>query len=422
MKALSVSEIIYTIKNQLEEEFPNIAVEGEVSNLSGSSAGHYYFTLSDKNASLSCALFKMDALRNPFIRKCRDGDKILVSGPISVYAKRGTFQLIAKRVTPAGKGDLKEQFEALKLKLTSEGLFDIATKKEIPKLPKKIGVITALGGAALQDFLNIIKRRSNWYDVCIIPAVVQGDSCPRSVMAAIDKAEKKGDIDVLVITRGGGSIEDLWGFNDEALVRKAFACEIPIISAIGHQVDFSLLDFVSDLRCETPSSAAEILTTEQVKLEERLKQNAKMLRSILIEFNRDIERQIEKYNPLNMLPLLNRRLNIQRERLELVNPTRKSDPVGIYEQFQNIDTYIARLREFIKENTVDKKNQLLRNKAVLDSLNPTKVLGRGYTMIEQVSGKVLTSYKEFDKIDAKEDLKISFHDGVGLVKKVESKK
>lgn len=422
MKALSVSEIIFTIKNQLEEEFPTITVEGEVSNLSGSSAGHYYFTLSDKNASLSCALFKMDALRNPFIRKCKNGDQVLITGPISVYAKRGTFQLITKRITPAGKGDLKEQFEALKRQLTSEGLFELELKKEIPKLPKKIAIITALGGAALQDFLNIIKRRSSWFDICIIPAVVQGDNCPRSVISAIDKAENKGDIDVLVIARGGGSLEDLWGFNDERVVRRAFECKIPIISAIGHQVDFSLLDFVSDLRCETPSSAAEILTTEQVKLEERLNQNAKMLRSLAIEFNSEIERKIEKYNPLNMLPLLNRKINAQRQRLEDVNPTRKSDPVGVYENYQNIDSYIARLKEIIKDRTLDKKNQLLRNKAVLDSLSPSRVLKRGYAMVEQSTGKVLTSYKEFDKIDTNEHLKISFHDGVGKVKKVESKK
>lgn len=422
MKALSVSELIFTIKNQLEEDFPTITVEGEVTNLSGSSAGHYYFTLSDKNASLSCALFKMDALRNPFIKKCRDGDKILVTGPISVYAKRGTFQLIAKRVTPVGKGDLKEQFEILKRKLTNEGLFDLELKKEIPKLPKKIGIITALGGAALQDFLNIIKRRSSWYDICIIAAVVQGDNCPRSVISAIDKAEKREDIDVLVITRGGGSLEDLWGFNDESLVRRAHQCKIPIISAIGHQVDFSLLDFVSDLRCETPSSAAEILTTEQVKLEERLKQNAKMLRSLAIEFNRDIERKIEKYNPLNMLPLLTKKLNLYGQKLESLNPSRKSDPVGIYEQYQIIDTHLGRLKEFIKDDTLERKNQLHRSRAVLDSLNPTGVLKRGYTMIEHDSGKVLTSYKEFDKIETNEYLKISFHDGTGKVKKAESKK
>lgn len=418
MKTLSVSEIINAIKSQLEGEFQAITVEGEVSNLSGSAAGHYYFTLSDKSASISCALFKMDALRNPIIRKCKNGDKIIVSGPISVYSRRGTFQLIAKRISPVGQGDLKAQFEELKRKLTSEGLFDLDIKKPIPPLPKRIAVITALGGAALQDFLNIIRRRSSWYDISIIPAVVQGDKCPSSVISAINTAERKGDFDVIVITRGGGSLEDLWGFNSEALVRKAFECRIPIVSAVGHQVDFSLLDFVSDLRCETPSSAAEILTTEQVRLSERLRQNAKHLRSLAIEFKGEIERKTEKFNPINMIPMLLNSIKDQRERLENVNLSKKVDPVGVYGHFQSLDNSLERIKERSLFYTLDKEHRLLRAKAVLDSLNPKGVLKRGYTMLEEDSGKMLTSYAEFVKIDETKSLKITFSDGSGKVKKI----
>lgn len=418
MKILSVSEIVNAIKIQLEGEFQTITVEGEVSNLSGSAAGHYYFTLSDKSASISCALFKMDALRNPFIRKCSNGDKVIVSGPISVYTRRGTFQLVAKRINPVGQGDLKTQFEELKRKLTIEGLFDLDIKKPIPPLPKRIAVITALGGAALQDFLNIIRRRSSWYNISIIPAVVQGDKCPSSVISAINTAERKGDFDVIVITRGGGSLEDLWGFNSEALVRKAFECSVPIVSAVGHQVDFSLLDFVSDLRCETPSSAAELLTTEQVRLSERLRQNAKHLRSQAIEFKSEIERKTEKLNPINMIPMLLNNIKDQRDRLEIVNLSKKVDPVGIYDHFQSIDNSLERIKEKSLFYTLDKEHRLLRTKAVLESLNPKGVLRRGYTMLEEDSGKMLTSYAEFAKIDETKSLKITFSDGSGKVKKI----
>lgn len=421
MKTLSVSEIVNSIKNQLEGEFQAITVEGEVSNLSGSAAGHYYFTLSDKSASISCALFKMDALRNPFIRKCKNGDKVIVSGPISVYIRRGTFQLITKRISPVGLGDLKAQFEQLKRKLTGEGLFDLDIKKPIPELPKKIAIITALGGAALQDFLNIIRRRSSWYDVTIIPAVVQGDKCPRSVISAIDKAQEKGDFDVIVISRGGGSLEDLWGFNDEALVRRVFECPIPVVSAVGHQVDYSLLDFVSDLRCETPSSAAEILTTEQVRLAERLRQNAKQLRGLAIEFKGEISSQIEKFNPINMLPMILGALREQRFQLEALNLAKKVDPVGIYAYSHELDLSIEKIKDVSRSYTLDKEHRLLKSKAVLDSLNPKSVLKRGYTMLEEDSGKMLTSYKDFARIKTDKSIKITFFDGSGEVKKMESK-
>ena len=196
---LSVTEIVNSVKQNLESEFRNISVEGEISNFSGSAAGHFYFTLSDANSGISCAIFKMDALRNPIVRRLKNGDKIIVNGSIGVYTKRGTFQIIAKRITPAGKGDLKAEFEKLKQKFIAKGYFEDQHKKEIPLLAKKIGVITALKGAALQDFLNIMKRRTVWHNIIIIPAVVQGDDCPRSVISAINKAEKLNDIDVLVI-------------------------------------------------------------------------------------------------------------------------------------------------------------------------------------------------------------------------------
>ena len=276
-KVPSVSEVIFNIKRLLEGEFRTVSVEGEISNLSHSSSGHWYLTLSDSDSSLSAAVFKMDALRNPLMKSLKNGDKVICSGSIGVYNKRGTFQLIVKRISPVGKGDLKEQFEMLKRKLAAEGLFDPQIKKEIPTLPNRIAVITAKGAAALQDFLNIIDRRTQWYDILLSPALVQGDAAPASLRKALfnvikysmDAPEDK-KIDVIVFTRGGGSMEDLWAFNDEGLAWDIFNCPIPVISAVGHQVDTTICDMVSDLRCETPSAAAEVLSSAQAEIKETL--------------------------------------------------------------------------------------------------------------------------------------------------------
>ena len=254
MKALAVSEAVNLIKRSLESEFFDLTIVGEVSNFTSSAAGHFYFTLSDKDASLSCAMFKMDAMRNPIIRKIRNGEKVYLRGPISVYAKRGTFQLLGKKILKYGQGDLKAQFEFLKEKLRSQGFFDLENKKEIPRFPKKIAVVTAKQGAALQDFLNVMKRRSLSYDILICPALVQGDAAPASIIKALNVISSRSDIDLIVITRGGGSMEDLWAFNNEELVKCIYNLKAPVISAIGHQVDFTLSDFVADMRCETPTA------------------------------------------------------------------------------------------------------------------------------------------------------------------------
>ena len=297
LKASSVTEVVSSIKNSLEKEYFNLTILGEVSNLSLSSAGHYYFNLSDKNCSISCALFKMDALRNPAIRKIKNGAKVLLRGPISVYAKRGTFQVICKSIIPYGEGDLKAQFDFLKEKLNSQGYFDPQKKQLIPTLPTRIAIITALQGAALQDFLNIMKRRSFHYQVTIVPSIVQGDDCPRSLIKALTKVEKVGGFDVVVLARGGGSMEDLWGFNDEELVKKIFSMSIPTISAIGHQIDYTLSDYVCDMRCETPSAAAEILSQGQTQVIQNLKVAGKSLKNSFKIFKSDVLGRLQGVSP-----------------------------------------------------------------------------------------------------------------------------
>ena len=400
----NVSQVISEIKNLLESEFINITIVGEVTNLSLSSAGHWYFTLSDKESSISGAIFKMDALRNPHIKQIKDGSKVIVAGDINLYQRRGTFQIVAKKIVLVGVGDLKEQFEKLKRKLAEEGLFDLDQKKKIPSMPKRIAIITAERGAALQDFLNIYKRRSLWMDILVAPAIVQGKDAPASIRQALHnlikfslQAPTEKKIDVIVFARGGGSLEDLWAFNDEALAWDIFNCPIPTISAIGHEVDFSISDFVSDLRAETPSAAAEILTHDQTMIKDKMVSLKNRLLSVMRLKYITIERKLKNFE-------INTRLN----------------------ELTHINDYYLRLDEnldVISRNIKNKFERLqlkIENYAqVMSALNPKKVLDRGYSYIESADGSFVISKKDFDKLENSTKLKINFAEGKGSVIKNE---
>tara|TARA_Y100000768_G_C23991463_1_gene693972 strand:- start:15683 stop:16954 length:1272 start_codon:yes stop_codon:yes gene_type:complete len=411
-QAYSISEIVKEIKSSLEGEFFNITIQGEVTNLSYSSAGHIYFTLSDDQAALSCALFRGDALRNPMIRKVNEGDKLIVSGSISVYLKRGTFQLIAKKLSFFGKGDLKAQFEQLKLKLGQEGLFDIEVKKEIPKFPKKIAIITAPGGAALQDFLNIMKRRAFDFHITIVGSLMQGDKCAASVVQALNKIQKVGDFDVVVITRGGGAIEDLWGFNDEKLVRKIFEFSIPVISAIGHQTDYTLCDYVSDMRCETPSSAAEVLSSPQVEIQRQLNTIGRRLKSAALEVKSQLSHLMVNLNPKNSISHLKELFSDYKYRLKSASLVDKIDAIGLNQYHQELDDLQERMLRAIVKKEQGEREKIHLFKAVLDNISPYRVLARGYTMITTEENQVLTSSKNFDKLESDTSLSVHFKDGV----------
>ena len=416
--AASVSDLVASIKNVLEEEFQEVMVQGEVTNLSPSGAGHWYFTLSDENAALSCALFKGDAMRNPLIRNLKDGDKIIVVGPISVYQKRGSFQLLAKRIFPAGEGQLKLQYERLKAKLSQEGLFDIEKKKEIPKFPKRIAVITAEHGAALQDFLNVLKRRSLWMDVLIVPALVQGDGAPRSLLSALKKAEAIKDVDVIVLTRGGGSLEDLWAFNDENLVRAIHECEIPVISAVGHQVDFTLCDYVSDHRSETPTAAAETLSQPQTELNSRLVYCQSHLKSDLFKLYQHVQLMTQKFHPRELLGLMKEKIKDAQMRLSAIHlKERAEELIGLPEASQRLDESILKLQHASQIQTTNLSEKLNRLEHVLHALDPKKVLGRGYSYVTLDNGEVVASLKDFKGKAPGTRLEIQFHDGKGLAVK-----
>lgn len=417
MKALAVSEAVNLIKRSLESEFFDLTIVGEVSNFTSSAAGHFYFTLSDKDASLSCAMFKMDAMRNPIIRKIRNGEKVYLRGPISVYAKRGTFQLLGKKILKYGQGDLKAQFEFLKEKLRSQGFFDLENKKEIPRFPKKIAVVTAKQGAALQDFLNVMKRRSLSYDILICPALVQGDAAPASIIKALNVISSRSDIDLIVITRGGGSMEDLWAFNNEELVKCIYNLKAPVISAIGHQVDFTLSDFVADMRCETPTAAAEVISQPQTSLMQSLNHNMTRLKGSFRHFKSDMSERLTRINPLRVRYLLERKIFEKQKNLDQLAFFKQADLIGIYDKQLYLDELLNRYQNTVSDQTKNYNSQLEKFDALLGSLNPYQVLERGYSYVS-VKDKVISKVEEFKLLEGGEQLTIRFADGQGKVQKV----
>ena len=264
IKIISVTELNKLAKSLLENGIPKLWIEGEISNLARPASGHIYFSLKDETSQIRCAWFKQRQSIN--VNDFSNGMKMLALGKISLYQPRGEYQFIIEKMETAGEGDLKRKYEELKQKLFNEGLFDRERKLEIPKLPKKIGVITSPSGAAIRDVLSILKRRFPLLPIVIFPITVQGDNAAPDIENALKKANLRADCDVLILTRGGGSLEDLWAFNEEIVARAIHVSKIPIISAIGHETDTTIADFVSDIRAPTPSGAAEIVTPDQSEL------------------------------------------------------------------------------------------------------------------------------------------------------------
>ncbi len=426
-KAPSVSVLINSIKNCLENQFKFIEVIGEITNFSKSGSGHFYFNLSDSEASLNCALFRLDALRNSQVRRLKDGDKVVASGPIGVYSKRGSFQLIVKRIIPVGKGDFKEKFEILKKKLAAEGLFDLDRKQKIPKFPKRIGVITAEGGAALQDFLNVTRRRTMQMDILLSSALVQGEEAPQSLRDALFRlikyhreAPEEKKLDVIVLTRGGGSSEDLWAFNDEALAWDLFNCPIPTISAVGHEVDFSISDMVADQRCETPSAAAEVLSSGQTHLREIFSRLEQGLRRTGREVLYRLQERLDQNHPRLILNIIKERWNHLERRLERANVNeRLMEFTGYHEKTLRLEDLSHRLLQTLPRKSSELLAQLKKNNEMLRILNPESVLGRGYSYLQDSQKNVVTSKEIFEGLCGGTILSVKFHDGTGHVQKTE---
>ena len=258
---LTVSELTKEIKQTLEDKFDQVSVEGEISNFKAHISGHWYFSLKDANASISCAMWK--GFNNYVIFTPQDGMKVIINGKITIYPPRGNYQIDVRSMKPAGVGELQAAFEALKQKLSDEGLFNEEFKKPIPTFPKKIGIVTAIDGAAFKDMISVAKRRFPLVELVIAPTRVQGAGAAEMIVKSIELLNKHKEIDIIIVGRGGGSIEDLWAFNEEIVARAIFASEIPIISGVGHEIDFTIADFVADLRAPTPSAAMELATPDK---------------------------------------------------------------------------------------------------------------------------------------------------------------
>ncbi len=258
---LTVSELTREIKQTLEERFDQVSVQGEISNFKAHVSGHWYFSLKDANAAISCAMWK--GFNNYVFFTPQDGMKVTVNGKITVYPPRGSYQIDVRSMKPAGVGELQAAFETLKQKLSAEGLFDEEFKKPIPTFPRRIGIVTAIDGAAFKDMISVAERRFPLVELVIAPTKVQGSGSAEMIVKSIELMNKQKDIDVMIVGRGGGSIEDLWAFNEEIVARAIFRSQIPVITGIGHEIDFTIADFVSDLRAPTPSAAMELATPDQ---------------------------------------------------------------------------------------------------------------------------------------------------------------
>ena len=353
---ISVGELNKSAKYLLENNFSNVSVIGEISNLAKPSSGHIYFTLKDADGAIRCAMFKNQNIKLNFSPE--DGDQCVLKGQVSIYAPRGDYQLIVKTIEPAGAGNLMQKFEVLKNKLEQEGLFNLDKKKKIPSSPKHIGIITSSTTAAFQDIISTVNRRAPNSQISLSEATVQGDEAHISIISALNRIIKfnkenyGNEIDVVILSRGGGSIEDLWCFNNEELAREIFSFPIPTISGVGHEIDFTICDFVSDMRVPTPTASAELVTEFSFKL-----------RDEILKYKEELRKNINNY-----LESLNQSINLNKSKLK--------DPlIMLREKSQHLDNLDLRIRQQKKLLISNNKNKVERLSDNLNNNNPISKLG-----------------------------------------------
>jgi len=418
-RVFSVSEVTKAVRGVIESAFDEVWIEGEVSNFRQQASGHQYFTLKDAAAQLSCVLF----VRGGAWRKTvalQDGLLVQARGKLTVYEARGQYQLNVSLVQAAGAGLLQAKFEALKRKLAAEGLFDADRKRELPQFPRAAGIVTSPTGAALRDMLNILSRRAPWLRVIVSPARVQGESAATEIAKALDElnqlaARGIAPVDVIVLARGGGSTEDLWEFNDESLARAIAASALPVVSAVGHEIDFTIADFVADLRAPTPSAAAELIVPDTAELLRMLDERATflqrrvasavgtlrahlagLLRSTL--FREPVRRIEESSQRLDLADQSLRRslasqLNTLRQRLDAlgsrVRQHRPDQVLALHRQ--KLGSIAAVLSERFQQRLRRGKDRLTRAADILRLLSPEQTIARGYTITTSADGKVIRS-------------------------------
>jgi exodeoxyribonuclease VII large subunit len=388
-QVLSVSQITSLIKGSLETQFPQIWIQGEISNFKPAASGHVYFSLKDQGAMISAAIFGWGRRSKAQAMPLKDGLQVVCKGSVSVYAPRGSYQFLVEEIQPLGAGALQLAFEELKAKLMSEGLFEPSKKKLLPKFPKKIAIITSPSGAAIRDILNVLERRAPHIEVLILPVLVQGEMAASQMIKALDLANSKDLADLILITRGGGSIEDLWCFNDEGLARAIARSMIPTISAVGHEVDFTISDFVSDYRAPTPSAAAEILSTSWVEVQNQLNEIHQRLFMVTRRIVSEAKRNLRLWSD------------------RIVSPADR-----LREQAQRCDEYAERLIRAVNNYFQRKQSVFEQCVASLNALSPLRVLERGYAIVLDQTKKDKTKViKSANELLPNQKLQIRFRDG-----------
>jgi exodeoxyribonuclease VII large subunit len=410
-KIYTVSQITALVKLELENAFPQLWVEGEVSNFHRHQSGHLFFSLKDEKSQLQVVMFRSDVSKNKF--ELQDGLKILCRGRLTVYEQRGNYQLIAGKIEPKGKGALQLAFEQLKDKLRAEGLFDLNRKKKLPLLPKTVGLVTSPRGAAIVDILRTLERRFAPLHIIIHPVKVQGEGAAGEIAAAIDYFGGRKDVDVLIVGRGGGSIEDLWAFNEESVARAIFRCPIPIISAVGHEVDYTIADFVADVRAATPTAAAELVIDTEESFRERIEQLERRVvqnqRLLIQERRQKVDRLTHHRIFQNFKILL---LNLEQHLDDLETRSRGVLRGELYRLagWQS-EARLAeeKMRGSLRRMIQDNLGRWSRLAAQLNALSPLDVLKKGYTLCWKDGGLRLA--RTIDDVETGEDLTVSFYQG-----------
>lgn len=376
IKVLTVSDINNYIKRNFDNDFilNNASVKGEISNIKFHSSGHIYFSLKDESSKINCIMFKSSARNLNFIPE--NGMKIILKGRISVYEKEGVYQFYCDEMKLDGLGELYIAFEKLKTKLETKGLFDENHKKDIPKYVRKIGIVTSTTGAAVRDIINVTKRRNKCIDLVIYPSLVQGVDAAEDIINGINVLNARDDIEIIILARGGGSIEDLWCFNDERVADAVYNSKKPIITGVGHEIDYTIVDFVSDRRAPTPSAAAEIAVFDLNNLLEKIVNYKSFLNNHIV----------------NILEEKRLRLMASRKRLDSNSPL-----VYIVNQYSNMEKLRNIINIKMKSAISSNMEKLDKLKSLLDTNNPLNILNKGYSIIQAEDDKVVNCIKELDK-------------------------
>ena len=424
--SISVSELNALAKALLEDHLAGLWIAGEVSNLTRAASGHYYFSLKDSRAQVRCAMFKGAAMR--LAQPLKEGDHIEVSGKISIYEARGEFQITVNEVRLKGLGQLYEAYERLKAQLQAEGAFSAERKKPLPARPQCIGIVTSLAAAALRDVVTTLNRRAPEIPVIVYPTAVQGTGSELQIAQAIKTASQRAECDVLIVCRGGGSIEDLWAFNEEPVVRAIEACAIPVVSGVGHETDFTLADFVADVRAPTPTGAAELVSPNRQESLHRLAQAQGRLKTVLEQRYFDASQKLDwlarqirhprqkldeqrasisklaktlSYSMTQNVRTHTARFERQTQALKHCRPD-----VSIYKH--NIDRFQTALSHSFRQLLTHRRQSLMAQAALLEAVSPQHILERGFSVVKNTRGQVI---RNADTLKQGQKLHITFADG-----------